>query len=121
MKDETFENNWTFELGAGNGNDVPLHVIVGYIQRDQFNQQHRKNDTFYRPSVINAPCKIGSKKNTDASIICIYAIEKNSQAYEEFATCFRDLAKDNIFLPYNTQRDFLTSINYPDGIPDFNL
>ena len=62
MKDETFENNWIFELGVGNGNDVPLHVTVGYIQRDQFNQQHRNIDTFYRPSVINARCNIGSKK-----------------------------------------------------------
>ena len=54
MKDVTTENNWTFELSVGDGIDVPIYVIVGFMQRDQFNQQHQNNDTFYRPSVVNA-------------------------------------------------------------------
>ena len=54
MKDVTTENNWTFELGLGYGVDIPIYVIVGFKQRDQVNQQHRNNYTFYRPSVLNA-------------------------------------------------------------------
>ena len=51
------------------------------MQRNQFNQQHQKNDTFYRPSVVNDQCVIGSENYTDAGINCGYAIEKYSQAY----------------------------------------
>ena len=42
MKDETTETNGTFELDIGDGNDVPIYIIVGFRQRDQFNQQHQK-------------------------------------------------------------------------------
>ena len=47
MKDVTTENNWTFELGVGDGIDIPICVIVGFMQRDQFNQQQQNNDSFY--------------------------------------------------------------------------
>ena len=46
MKDVTIENNWTFELGVGDGFDVPIYVIVGFMQRDQFSQHNQNNDTF---------------------------------------------------------------------------
>ena len=52
MKGVTAENGWTFELGAGDGIDIPIYVIVGSMQRDQFDQQHQNNDTFHRPSVV---------------------------------------------------------------------
>ena len=39
MEDVTAEKNWTFELGVGDGIDIPIYVIVGFMQRDQFNQQ----------------------------------------------------------------------------------
>ena len=61
-KDVTTENNWTFELGVGDGIDVPIYVIVGFIQRDHFNQQHQNIDTLYRPSVVIAQSIIGSEK-----------------------------------------------------------
>ena len=32
MKDVTIENNWTFELGVGDGIDVPIYVGIGIIQ-----------------------------------------------------------------------------------------
>ena len=121
MKDVTTENNWTFELGVGDGLDVPIYVIVGFMQRDQFNQQHQNNDTFYRPSVVNAQCIIGSEKFPDAGINCNYAIDKFSQAYGEIVSCFRHLAKDNILQPYITQKDFITSNNYPDYNPGYIL
>ena len=76
MKDVTTENNWTFELGVGDGIDIPIYVIVGLMQRDKFNQQHQNNDTFYRPSVVNAQCKIGSENFSDAGGNCDYAIDK---------------------------------------------
>ena len=37
MKDVTTEKFWTFELGVGDGFDVSIYVIVGFMQRDQFN------------------------------------------------------------------------------------
>ena len=46
MKDVTSENNWTSELGVGDGNDIPIYREVGFIQRDQFNQQHQKKTHF---------------------------------------------------------------------------
>ena len=110
MKDVTTENTWTFELGVGDGIDIPICVKVGFMQRDQFNQKHQNNDTFYRPSVVNAKCNIGSEKFPDAGINCISAFDKYSQAYGEIVSCFRHLAKDNVLQPYNTQKDFETLI-----------
>ena len=115
MKDVTTENNWTFEFGVGDGIDITIYVIVGFMQGDQFNQQHQNNDTFYRPSVVNAQCLIGSEKVPDAGIKCNYATDKYSQAYGEIVSCFRHLAKDIILQPYFTQKDFVTANNYPDG------
>ena len=46
MKDVTNGKNWTFELGVGEGVDIPVYVIVGFMQGDWFNQQHQINDTF---------------------------------------------------------------------------
>ena len=91
------------------------------MQRDQFNQQHQNSDTFYRPSVVNAQCVVGSDKFTDAGINCNYAIDKFSPAYGEIVSCFRHLAKDNILQPYITQKDFVTSKNCPYGNPGYNL
>ena len=34
-KDVTDENNWIFELGVGDGIDIPIYVIVGFMQGDQ--------------------------------------------------------------------------------------
>ena len=62
MKDETTRKTETFELGAGDGIDIPIYVIVGFMQRDQFNQQHQNNDKSYRPNVVNAQCIIESEK-----------------------------------------------------------
>ena len=75
IKDVTTENFWSFELGVGNGVDVPIYIKVGFMQRNQFNQQHQNNDTFYRPSVGNDQAIIGSEKFPDAAINCIYAID----------------------------------------------
>ena len=91
------------------------------MQRDQFNQQHQNNDTFHRPSVVNAQCKIGSKKFPDAGINCFYAIDKYSRAYGENLSCFIHLSKHKILQPYITEKDFVTSNNYPDGNPGYNL
>ena len=96
-------------------------MIVGFIQRDQFNQQHQSKDTFYRPSVVNPQCFIGSEKLPDAGRNCKYAIDDYSQACAEIVSCFTHLATDNISQPFITQKDFITSKNYPDGNPGYNL
>ena len=121
MKDVTTEINWTFELGVGVGVDIPICVIVGFMQRDQFNQQHQNNDTYYRRSVVNAQFIIGSEKFPDAGINCKYAIDDYSQAYGEIVSRFRHLAKDNNLQPYITQKYFLTPNFYRDGNPGYIL
>ena len=121
MKDVTTENNWTFELGSGDCIDIPIYVLVGFMLRDQFYQQHQNIDTFYRPSVVNAQRIIGSEKFPDAGTNCNFAIDKYSQTYGEIVSCFRHIAKDNIFQAYITQKGFTTSNNIPDGNRGYNL
>ena len=121
MKDATTENNRTFELDVGDGIDVPIYIIVGFMQRGQFNQQHQNNDTFYRPTVVNAQTITGSEKFPDAGINCDYANDKFSQAYGEIVSCFKHLAKDDVLQPYITQKDFRSSNDYADSIPGYNL
>ena len=121
MKDVLTENNWTFELGVGDGSDISIHVIVAFKRRDQFNQQHQNFDTFHRPSVVNAQCIVASEKLPDAGINCNYAIDKSSQAYGEIVSCFGNLAEDITLQPYITQKDFLASNNYPDGNPGYKF
>ena len=97
MKDVTTENIWTLELGVGDGIDIPIYVIVVFMQRYQFNQQHQNKDTFNKPSVVNAQCIIGREKIPDSGINCNHAIDKYSQTYGETVSCFRHLAKVNFF------------------------
>ena len=92
----TTRNNWSFELGVGNGVDIPIYIILGFMQRGQFNQQHRNKDTFYRSTVVNAQAMIGSENVPDAGINCNCAIDKNLQTYGKIVACFRNLAKDDI-------------------------
>ena len=121
MKDVTAENNWTFELGVGDGVDIPIYVIVGFMQRDQFNEQHQRNDSFYSSSVVNAQRISSSEKLPDAGINCNYAIDNHSQAYGEIVPCFRHLAKDSILQSYIKQIDFITPNEYPDDNPVYNF
>ena len=121
MKHVATENNWIFELGVGDGIDIPIFVVVGFMQSDQLNQQHQHNDTFHRPSVVKSQCFIGSDKLPDARITCIYAIDNYSQAYGEIVSCFRHLANDKFIQPYITQRNFIISNNYSDGNPDYKF
>ena len=37
-KDVTTEIIWTFELGVANGIAVHVYVVLGFLQRGQFNQ-----------------------------------------------------------------------------------
>ena len=79
-KDVTTENKWTFELGVGVVIDFPILVIKGFMQLEQFNQQHQNNDKFYRSSLVISQCNIGSEEKPDSRITFNYAIEEFSQA-----------------------------------------
>ena len=46
-KDVTVENNCFIRLGAQSAIDFSIHVLVAFMQRDQFNQQHRNNNTLF--------------------------------------------------------------------------
>ena len=89
------------------------------MQRDQFNQQHQNEDSFYRPSVVKAQVNFGSGKIPDSGTKRNYAIEKFSRAYGKNVSCFRHLAKDKILQIYFTQKSFKTSNEYPDEKRDY--
>ena len=40
-KEKITENIWTFDLGVGDGVDIPIYVIVFFMLWDQLNQQHQ--------------------------------------------------------------------------------
>ena len=82
-------------------------------------KKKQKCDTCYRPTVVNAECNIGSKKNPNAGVKFNYAIDKYSQAYGEVVCCFRHLVEDNIYIskPNVTQKDFFTSNKDPEHNP----
>ena len=50
-KNVTTEKFRTFELLVQSGSDVPIYLIVCFMQRDQSNQQQRIDDTFHGPIV----------------------------------------------------------------------
>ena len=52
---------------------------------------------------------------------CNFANDKHSQPCVELVSRSRQSAKHIILQPYNTQKDFITSINYPDGKPGYNF
>ena len=61
-KEVTIQRDLSFELGAQSGIDVTIYVIVGLEQGNYFIQQQRNNDSFHRPTVVNAQCIIDSEK-----------------------------------------------------------
>ena len=61
-KEVTIQSDSTFELGVQSGIDVTIYVKVGLEQGNCFIQQQRNNDSFYRPTVVNAQCTIDSEK-----------------------------------------------------------
>ena len=95
--------------------------MVGFMPKDQFNQRHQNNDTFYRSSVVNAKCNIGSETIPDSGINCNFAIDQYSQQYGEVVSCFKHISKENILQPYTTQKVFITSNKYPDGNIGYDL
>ena len=48
----TTENFLTLELSAQRVIDVPIYVIVGFMQRCEFNPQQRNKDIIYRPTLV---------------------------------------------------------------------
>ena len=96
MKDLTTEKDWPFELRVGDGIDIPVYLVVGLMQRDQFTQQHQNIDTLNRPCVVNTQIKVRNEKYPDAGKTSNYAFDKNSVAYGEIVSCVRHSAKDNI-------------------------
>ena len=57
----TTGRHWAFQLRVQSGIDVPIFVLVDFMQREQFNQKQQKNDAFYWPTVVNAQCVMGNK------------------------------------------------------------
>ena len=82
-KEVTIQRDLSFELGAQSGIDVTIYVIVGLEQGNCFIQQQRNNDSFYRPTVVNAQCIIDSEK-----------IQKHEQSVNMIVTKFHKLMEE---------------------------
>ena len=99
MKKVNTQNLWTFELGAQEGINVPLWLIVGFQQSDRQHDQNLNNDTFYRPPVISAQCIIGTEKYPVSAILLNYNDDDYSEGYAQIKKAFRALSKDDILKP----------------------
>ena len=72
MKEVNTQKLWSCELGAPEGKNVHIWIIVGFQQKDRQNSQSLNNDTFYRPSVTSAQCVIGTEKKPDSGVLLNY-------------------------------------------------
>ena len=109
MKDVNTQTFWSFELGAQEGINVPIWIIIGFQQSDRRHDKNLTNDTFYRPPVTSAQCIIGTEKNPDSAILINYNEDDYSQGYGLSKQAFKDLTKDNILQPYISESDFRSS------------
>ena len=82
-KEVTIQSNLTFELGLQSGIDVTIYVKFGLEQGNCFIQQQRNNDSFYRPTVVNAQYIIDSEK-----------IQKLEQSVNMIMTKFQKLMEE---------------------------
>ena len=65
MKEVKTRKIWTFQLGMGEGINVPVWSIMGFQQQDR---QKLNNVTFYRPRVTSTQCIIGTQNCPDSGI-----------------------------------------------------
>ena len=111
MKEVNTQNLWTFELGAQDGINVPIWIIVAFQQNDRQNDQNLNNDTFYRPLVTSVQCIIGTEKYPDNRILLNYNDDDYSQGYGQIKEAFKALTKDNLLQPYISDADFRSNNN----------
>ena len=109
LKEVNIQVSRTFELGAQEGLNVRIWIIVGFQQKDRQDSQNLNNDTFQRPPVTSAQCNIGTEKYPDSAILLIYDVEDYSQAYGEIKETFRTRTKDDISQPYISDIEFRSS------------
>ena len=114
MKEVKTQNFWTFGIGTGEEINRPLWIIVGFQQRDRQNSQNLNNDTFYRHSVISSQCIIGTERYPDSGMVINYDDDCYSQGYGQTKEVFKALTKDDIFQPYLSDKDFMSSNNSND-------
>ena len=111
MKKVNTQTLWTFELGTQEGINIPVWIIVGFLQSDRPHDQNLNNDSFYRPPVTSAQCIIGSEKCPDSAILLIFDDDEYSQVYDQIKEAFRALTKDDLLQPYRSDNDFRSSID----------
>ena len=109
MKEITTQNIWTFELGTGEGINLPIWIFVGFQQRDRQDSQNLNNGTFYKPSVINSQCFIKSENYPDSVILINYDDDEYSQGYGQIKEASKALTEDDILQPYISDNDFRSS------------
>ena len=100
-----------FDLGVGEGIDVPIWIYVVFQQSDRQHDQNLKDDTFCRMPVTSAQCIIGTEKNTDSGILLNYNDDDYSQGYGQTKEAFRALTKVNILQLYKKEVEYRSSTN----------
>ena len=109
-----------FELGVQSAVDVPIYVMVGFMQRDPFVQLYQNNVTSYRTTVSKAHCIIGREitKCRKKLYLCHWQTFLGNC---RVVSCFRHSAESSNIQPYFTQKNSLTSNVYPRNDPSYNL
>ena len=115
MKNINTQTLWTFEIGAQEGINVPIWIIVGFYQRDRQDSQNLNDDTFYGPPVTSAQGIFGTDKNPDSAILLNYDDDYYSQAYGQSKEAFRALTKIDTLPPYISD-NYSRSSNIGDDI-----
>ena len=108
------EKLWTLELGAQEGNKVPIWNSVGFQQTDRQDSQNLSKDMFYKPPITSAQCIIGTKKSPDFAILITFDDDYYSQGSGQIEEAFRALTKDDILEPYITDNDLQSPNNNND-------
>ena len=76
--------------------NVPIWIIMMFMQRKRQDSQNLNNDAFCRPPILSAQCINGTKNYPDSAILINYDDDYYSQGYGPIKEDFRALTKDDI-------------------------
>ena len=106
-KEVNTQNFFTFELGAQEGVNVTIWIIIGFQQGKRQDSENLNNDTFYRPSVPSAQCILGTEKYPDSAFFWNFDDDDDfSQGCGQIKQAFKALTKDDILNCYRSDHDF---------------
>ena len=107
-------------MGSQESMNVPIWIIIAFWQRTLQDSQNLNMDTFCRLPVVSAKAVIGTEKDPEAGILLKYDDDEYNQGYTQTNETFRALTKHDIFQPYISDQDFISSFVRADDV-GYNL